>query len=531
MKKTENLFYLVKSLKKAEKRYFTLYATQQGNSKNYLRLFEAIDAQSEYDEPALIEEFRNESFSNHFSVAKKYLYDSILKSLKLFFADYCISIKIPDTIKEMRVLLNKGMFKQALKQYEKTEEIFRNNEQYGGLLDLLTFGEQLWRASLTNGEAAIKVREIHREKQACVKYLSNLNEYLFIRSEIEYVFWELFPARTTADERKLTSLLKDPLLQSEHQAISISAKMAYYDCLIMVYLGTLDYQNLYKVCNRALELLDPDNQDINHYFTLNWHTKVYHNLVRACIHLGKEEELTIAYTKFESYINTYKDRVNILDSINGQVKFIHVKAYMAYHQKDYAEVVKIADSSRDFLDENWEYLPAEYRGDLALKIGQALLFRENAEEALTWVDRILEEEKTYPLDSQICHARILGLMTQIDLENFFLLESLTRSAYRLIVKKDKLYPLEKSLFKYLNKIAKNHQFDLDTNLDKLTREAKLILNDKFNNRFTTGIDLIDWLEKENIKVGNGKIVRMLQAEAAGESTNCPKQQAANQKTG
>lgn len=508
MKKTDHLFHLIKSLKKAEKRYFTLYASQQGNTKqNYLKLFEAIDAQDEYDEAALIEHFREESFSNHFSVAKKYLYDSILKSLKLFFADYCISVKIPDAIKEMRVLLNKGMFSQALKQYKKTEQIFRSNEQYGGLLDLLTFGEQLWRASLTNGEAAIKVREIHREKQACVKYLSNLNEYLFIRSEIEYIYWANFPARTEASERKLTSLLSDPLLQSEHQALSITAKMAYYDCLMMVYRGNLDYQNLYKICTRALDLLDYETQEINHYFTLNWHTKVYHHLLLACEELGKTDACKNHYRCFEIYINTFKDRVNILDSINGQAKYLHSVVQRSFIRKDYKKVIEISDANLSFLNENWDYLPSDYKGCLALKIAQSLMFEKEPDKALNWVERILNDEKSYPMESLVCYARMLQLMLQVDLENFFLLESLNRSAYRFVVKKDKLYPLEKSFFKYFNKIAKNHQFDLDQNLDKLAREMKIIMHNKFDKRFEVGLDLLGWLEQKgydvNIKPDGG----------------------------
>lgn len=516
MKKTDYLFKLIRSMRKAEKRYFKLYASQQGNTKqNYLLLFDAIDAQEEYDEAALIKHFRTQSFSNHFSVAKKYLYDSILKSLKLFFADYCISVKIPDAIKEMRVLLNKGMFAQALKQYQKTEQIFRANEQYGGLLDLLTFGEQLWRASLTNGEAAIKIREIHREKQACVKYLSNLNEYLFIRSEIEYIYWENTPARTAAAERRLDSLLSDPLLQNEHQALSISAKMAYYDCLMMVYRGKSDYENLYKTCNRALGLLDPEKQEINHYFTFNWHTKVFHHLTLACDKLSKTAECACATNRFAEYTKTFKDRVNILDSINGQVKWLDSRLHQQFVQGNHQAVIQLAKDWQVFLNENWAYLPADYRANVALIVAQSYLFIGQTEIALIWVERVTEHEKSYPLSSQICSARLLQIMIHTQAENYFLLKSLLRSTHRLVVKRDQLFEPERLFFKYFNKIAKNHKFCLNEHLTALQQEMSAI-KDEFDLRFVEELDIITWLKQYRAgkRVMIGQRMNSVQRESA-----------------
>lgn len=498
MKKTDNLFQLIRSMRKAEKRYFKLYASRQGSTKqNYLLLFDAIDAQDNYDEAALRERFRDESFSNHFSVAKRYLYNSILKSLKLFFADYCISVKIPDAIKEMRVLLNKGMFAQALKQYQKTEQIFRANEQYGGLLDLLTFGEQLWRASLNNSEAAIKIREVHREKQACIKYLANLNEYLFIRSEIEYVFWENAPARTVEAERKLDALLTDPLLQNEHQALSISAKMAYYDCLMMIYQGKMDFVNLYKICNRALELLDVDNQGINHYFTFNWHTTVYHHLTLACGQLSLPQECDCAFEQFKNYTQKYKEQVNILDSINGQVKLLDSIIYRYFVHSNYIAVIQSVEERTAFLNENWDYLPPDYRGNIALLVAQSYLITGNPPVALVWVERITEYEKSYSLAGQVCTARLLQIMIHTQSKHYFLLKSLLRSAYRQVVKRDRLFEPERLFFKYFNKIAKHHSLNFNEHLLALQQELSTI-KDIFDLRFLLELDVESWIETHEI---------------------------------
>ncbi len=50
MKPSTELFQLIKSLSKSEKRYFKLTSSLQSGEKNYMKLFDAIEAQYEYDE-------------------------------------------------------------------------------------------------------------------------------------------------------------------------------------------------------------------------------------------------------------------------------------------------------------------------------------------------------------------------------------------------------------------------------------------------------------------------------------------------
>ena len=52
---SKNLFNLIKTLTKSEKRYFKIEASKHGGDKknHYVKLFDAIEAMNEYDEEAL----------------------------------------------------------------------------------------------------------------------------------------------------------------------------------------------------------------------------------------------------------------------------------------------------------------------------------------------------------------------------------------------------------------------------------------------------------------------------------------------
>ena len=65
MKPSNELFDLIQSLTKSEKRFFKLHSSLQSGDKNYLRLFDAIDRMKEYDETSLKKVF------NSLRVAKK----------------------------------------------------------------------------------------------------------------------------------------------------------------------------------------------------------------------------------------------------------------------------------------------------------------------------------------------------------------------------------------------------------------------------------------------------------------------------
>ena len=58
MKPSTELFKLVKSLTKSEKRFFKLSSSLQSGEKNYLKIFDYIERQSSYDENALKSELR-----------------------------------------------------------------------------------------------------------------------------------------------------------------------------------------------------------------------------------------------------------------------------------------------------------------------------------------------------------------------------------------------------------------------------------------------------------------------------------------
>ncbi len=94
MKPSNELFDLIKSLTKSEKRFFKLQSALQSGDKNYVRLFDLIDKMSEYDEENVKKTFKGEKFIKHLPSEKNHLYKLILKALRSYYGETSVSSRL-----------------------------------------------------------------------------------------------------------------------------------------------------------------------------------------------------------------------------------------------------------------------------------------------------------------------------------------------------------------------------------------------------------------------------------------------------
>ena len=95
----DQLFQLIKSLSKAEKRNFKLYVGRLDSNKNplFLQLFDALDKLTEPDNSTLIKKMKNVD-SSSLTNLKRHLYSQILTSLRLIHSKKDPSIQIRENI-------------------------------------------------------------------------------------------------------------------------------------------------------------------------------------------------------------------------------------------------------------------------------------------------------------------------------------------------------------------------------------------------------------------------------------------------
>ena len=125
----DNLFLLVKSLTKSEKRQFKLYVGRLGvnSDSKFLNLFNLLDKASLYNENAILKSgvVKKQQLAN----VKAHLYKQILVSLKLNPSHQNIRSQIREQLDFASILYHKGLYRQSLKILEKAKEVAIINEE------------------------------------------------------------------------------------------------------------------------------------------------------------------------------------------------------------------------------------------------------------------------------------------------------------------------------------------------------------------------------------------------------------------
>ena len=146
----DELFQLIKTLEKAEKRNFKLFVRRNSAADDLkiIQLFDALDKMEVYDEELLLKRhpsIRKQQLSN----LKAHLYRQVLSSLRIIRQEENIDMQLHEQLDYVRVLYNKGLYSQSLKLLQKIKELARSYNQITFWLQALFFEKKIESLHIT----------------------------------------------------------------------------------------------------------------------------------------------------------------------------------------------------------------------------------------------------------------------------------------------------------------------------------------------------------------------------------------------
>ena len=151
MKPSTELFKLIKSLTKSEKRFFKLSSSLQSGDKNYLKIFDFIERQPNYDENELKKVFKGETFIKHLPSEKNHLYKLILKSLRSYYSEQSVDSTLKQEIKNVEILYNKALYKECEKFVSRAKETAKKYEKFYYWFELIGWEKRLLESAFESG--------------------------------------------------------------------------------------------------------------------------------------------------------------------------------------------------------------------------------------------------------------------------------------------------------------------------------------------------------------------------------------------
>jgi len=494
MKVTDDLFQLIRSLDQSEKRYFKVFATMhiKGSDNNkYVTLFDAIDNQPEYDESLIRKQFRNEKFLNQLHVAKNYLYNTILKSLRLYYSEKSKLNELMDILRDVQILYDKTLYKQCRKHLNKAKKIAYTYEKHAQILAILDWEKSLARTNAYSDINEDELIEYYKEHNAATNNLNNINEYWKLNMKSFLLKKKQGTIRDKTELKKFNEINEHPLLKNEDKATTFLSKTFYFNIKGLYYHTNKDYKNLLKYCFKVVDLLEENpllmKQD-NYIASLN-------NLLLVQIELGEYDD---------AFITIKKLRAIEAKSISVKAR-IFVTSYdtelnLYLKMGEFEKGIQLVSEIESGLKELKEKINKESEVLFAYNIAYLYFGLKEYENSLKRINTIINDKELDIREDIQCFARILNLLIHYELNNYDLIEYIIKSTRRYLSNKNNLNKFELIVLSYIRKLI-----NAKTNDDKRfiyiewKKELSSLSDDFLQIKAFEYFDFMSWLESKITK--------------------------------
>jgi hypothetical protein len=115
--------------------------------------------------------------------------------------------------------------------------------------------------------------------------------------------------------------------------------------------------------------------------------------------------------------------------------------------------------------------------------------------SIDYLQRIINDQQDLRNDLQ-CYARVLHLMAHYELGNFDLMESLTKSVYRFMARRERLTRVEEEMFRFLRTSFQTSRTALKAEFEKFLEKIRRFEGNRYEARAFAYLDLVSWVESK-----------------------------------
>jgi len=454
MKPSTELFDLVKSLSKSEKRFFKLSSSLQSGEKNYLKIFDVIDRQKNYDEEAIKDQFKNETFIKHFPSEKNHLYKLILKSLRSYHSDNSVSSILKQEIKNIEILYKKALFKECNKFLARAKKIAIEREKFYYYFELLSWEKLLLEEAYEEGEFTTDLDALIKEEQEVIEKLRNLAAYHVLYSKINYVFRSGGYVRSEKDKALVEEISHHPLIIGRNTALSYRAATICYYIQGFCATASVDKETAYTKFMKVKEILDNNpliREDLPKRYILT-----LSSLLRLQIDTGRIDEALEMIKLMRSFAK--KPAFSSDDIVLRVFKSTYLAEMRIYEkQGEFEKAVNNIDDVVKGLEENSGKINKEQELLFLNTISTIYFGAGMYKESLQWLNRVLNDNEPNLRQDLYSYARLFNLVVHFELGNYDLLEYIIKSTYRYLSKRQRDHDLEVVILNYMKKLIRGAQ--------------------------------------------------------------------------
>lgn len=499
----DNLFVLIKSLSKSEKRQFKLYVGRldvNTNSK-FIALFNFLDKSKVYNEDTIIKSgiVKKSQLSN----LKAHLYKQILISLRLNPLHKNARVQIREQLDFATILYHKGLYKQSLKILDKAKSLALDNEEKNLAYEIVELEKVIESQYITRSisnradELVIQAKELSVQNVITSK-LSNLSLQLYgILLKQGYV-------KNDEEFKQITKYFNDRMPEVQFEKLSFRERLWLYKSHLWYSFLVHDFLSCYKYASKYVMLFTENSKMItlnpvfflkgNHYlleslFLLRHNTKFKESLLNleaivAEKSFPKDDNLEVL-----SFLYIYNNKLNlhfIEGSFEEGLPFVGV-------------ILAKIKAFKNRIDEH--HIMIFYYKIACLYFG-AREYRK----CIEYLEKIIENKSLQMREDLLCFSRILNLIAHYEAGLDYHLESQLKSTYRFLMKMNDLHEVQKEIISFLKNLGNIYPHNIKKEFIKLYNKLKVLEAHPYERRAFLYLDILSWLES---KINNKPVAAVI----------------------
>jgi hypothetical protein len=493
--KSDQLFNLIKTLSKGEKRFFKLYASRVSNSfeKKFIVLYNAIEKQKIYNEDQILlkeKDLNPKQFSN----LKAHLYYQILKSVKLCNSSKLENLKITELIDYIRILYNKCLYKECVKMIDKAKKLALENDKSVLLLEILDLEKLVIPKTLESGNEN-RVNLLITTTNQVAESIQNINIFSNLSLKLNSYYNQTGFIKNKKDLQKVSRFFESSLPKYNESNLSFQEKLYLFNSFVGYYFYIQNFEMGYKYASKWLDLFEKQPEMKRH--KLEMYIKALNSLLVAQNKLYKYKEFAetqkklIAIKRDKHLILTENTNLNLFKAI-----YVH-EINRHFMLGEFKSGIRIVAALENELNKLIPMLDKHSILLLYYKIACLYLGSGNYKIAIKWLNKIYNEREIELREDIYSFTRILLLVCHFELGNRDLVEANIRSTYRYFIKKGQFTQYQTYILNFLKNLFTNSS---ERNLKKQFISLKMQMlpleKNKFEKRAFLYFDIISWLESK-----------------------------------
>ncbi|TND09467.1 MAG: hypothetical protein FD123_1273 [Bacteroidetes bacterium] len=494
---SDQLFRLIKSLTKQEKRHFKIFASRHtlGDQNNYVLLFDELDDLKEYDEAALLKKFRKEAFTNNFSITKSRLYDTVLRSLDVYHHNSSVDAQLWKDLHCAEILYKKTLYDQCAKILSSAKKLARKFEKHAVIEEIHQMEKDLLEKDNYSGLTETGVMELQQDDELIADKIRVFNDFWNIKTRLFMLLNKRGKVRNQEELSDFKKIIDNTLLREESSRLSVNARYLFSHIYSAYYFGIGDYEECYVHLQSNVTLVE------SHAILFRERPNVQFSLLTNIIYVGSQ--LKRYYDVFTNLGKLRRLRAELDTAKNEDMEIklfssvLSLEITLYNNTGDFEKAIALIPEIEEGLEKFAGRLSKLREAYFFFNVASAYFGSAKYSQALKWINRLLNDSGIAENEYIHCMGQIFNLIIHIELKNNDLLAYTVKSTHRYLKLRNRAYKFETVFLQFTEKIVKAPEAEnLKSYYKDLMTELHELEKDPFERSAFEYFNFIAWVESK-----------------------------------